>query len=354
MIGILIVEQGITKGLCFRIWFNFAIIMKELIESIGRQLNEAIQIGVNAGFKIGDKKFNSVLVCGLGGSGIGGKIISLLVNEEIKVPFILSNDYNIPACVDGSTLLIASSYSGNTEETLAAVREGHKRGAEIVVITSGGELLEMAQQNNWNHLVVPKGQQPRAMLVYSLVQQLYILRKYNLIADKELINLSEVTSFLEGEKYHIQNDALRIAKHFHLKTPVIYSGSYFEGIAIRFRQQLNENAKMLCWNHVLPEMTHNELVGWAGGNETISVVYLKTDFDHPRTNYRWEISKEIIAKKTPHVGEIRAKGKNRLAQNFYLIHLTDWVSFYLSELKKIDAVEVNVINHLKTEMSKHK
>lgn len=328
--------------------------MKELIESIVKQINEAIQIGLKGNFNVSDKSINSVLVCGLGGSGIGGKIISLLVNEEIQVPFILSNDYNIPACVNGNTLLIASSYSGNTEETIAAVREGKKRGAEIVVITSGGELLEMAQENGWNHLVVPKGQQPRTMLVYSLVQQLYILRKYNLISDIELTNLSDVSAFLESEKNHIQEDAMRIAKHLHLKTPVIYSGSYFEGIAIRFRQQLNENAKMLCWNHVLPEMTHNELVGWAGGNESISVVYFKTDFDHPRTNYRWEISKEIIAQKTPHVAEIRAKGKNRLAQNFYLIHLTDWVSYYLSELKKIDAVEVNVINHLKTEMSKHK
>lgn len=328
--------------------------MKELIESIGKQVNEAMQIGSKAEFIVTDKKINSVLVCGLGGSGIGGKIISLLVNEEIKVPFILSNDYTIPACVDSNTLLIASSYSGNTEETLSAVREGNKRGAEIVVITSGGELLELALSHRWNHQVVPKGQQPRAMLVYSLVQQIYILKKYNLISDKELINLSEVVSFLESEKNQVQDEAMRVAKHLHLKTPVIYSGSYFEGIAIRFRQQLNENAKMLCWNHVLPEMTHNELVGWAGGNDTISVVYLKTDFDHPRTNYRWEISKEIIAKKTPHVTEIRAKGKNRLAQNFYLIHLTDWVSYYLSELKKIDAVEVNVINHLKTEMSKHK
>ncbi|MBL7899059.1 MAG: bifunctional phosphoglucose/phosphomannose isomerase [Crocinitomicaceae bacterium] len=328
--------------------------MKELIESIGKQVQEAIQIGSSAKLNTSDKRFNSVLVCGLGGSGIGGKIISLLVNEEIKVPFILSNDYNIPACIDNKTLLIASSYSGNTEETLAAVREGNKRGAEIVVITSGGELLELALSNGWNHLVVPKGQQPRAMLVYSLVQQLFILQDYKLISDKELTNLADVVSFLESEKNQVQDEAMRIAKHLHMKTPVIYSGSYFEGIAIRFRQQLNENAKMLCWNHVLPEMTHNELVGWAGGNDTISVVYLKTDFDHPRTNYRWEISKDIIAKKTPHVTEIRAKGKNRLAQNFYLIHLTDWVSYYLSELKKIDAVEVNVINHLKTEMSKHK
>jgi glucose/mannose-6-phosphate isomerase len=202
--------------------------------------------------------------------------------------------------------------------------------------------------------VVPKGQQPRAMLIYSLVQQIYILRAYNLISDNELFNLQKVSAFITQSKPQIKQEAERLAKFFHGKTPVIYSGSYFEGVAIRFRQQLNENAKVLCWNHILPEMTHNELVGWAGGSDAFAAVYIKTDFDHPRTNYRWEITKEIITKKTSSVAELRAKGDNRLAQNFYLIHLTDWVSIYLSELKQVDAIEVNVISHLKTEMGKHK
>ncbi|MBI3136393.1 MAG: bifunctional phosphoglucose/phosphomannose isomerase [Bacteroidetes bacterium] len=328
--------------------------MRELIKGIGNQIQEAIKIGSSARFSIPEKEIRAVIVCGLGGSGIGGRIISLLVNEELKVPFILSNDYSIPACVDEHTLLIASSYSGNTEETLYAVKEGKKRGAEIVVITSGGELLEMAQQYGWNHLVVPKGQQPRAMLVYSIVQQIYILNAYRLISSKEMDCLANVPDFLVRQRDMIHAEALRIAKFLHQKTPVIYSGSFFEGIAIRFRQQLNENAKVLCWNHVLPEMTHNELVGWAGGSDAFAVVYVKTDFDHPRTNYRWDIVKEIISKKTAYVTEIRAKGTDRLTQNFYLIHLTDWISIYLSELKQVDAIEVNIIGHLKTEMGKRK
>lgn len=328
--------------------------MKELIEGIENQIKEAIKIGSQAKFNLPKKQIQSIIVCGLGGSGIGGKIIGLLFNEELKVPFILSNDYTIPACVNENTLLIASSYSGNTEETLYAVKEGIRRGAEIVVITSGGEMLDLAREHKWNHLVVPKGQQPRAMLIYSLVQQIYILRSYNLISDNELFNLEEVAAFINQNSQQIKTEAERIAKLIHGKTPIIYSGSYFEGIAIRFRQQLNENAKVLCWNHVLPEMTHNELVGWAGGSDSFAAVYIKTDFDHPRTNYRWEITKEIISKKTRFVTETRAKGANRLTQNFYLIHLTDWVSLYLSDLKQVDAVEVNVIGHLKTEMGKHK
>lgn len=326
--------------------------MKELIESVNKQIEEAFEIGKNAGFNIPQKKIDLVMICGLGGSGIGGKIISQLVAQELKVPVMLSNDYDVPACVNQNTLLIASSYSGNTEETLAAVRKAIAVNAEIAVITSGGELLEMAIDKNWNRLVVPKGQQPRAMLIYSLVQQLYILKNYGLIEGKEINQLNEISLFLSENKSNICDEAMRVAKFLHGKTPVIYAGSYFEGIATRFKQQLNENAKVLCWSHVLPEMTHNELVGWAGGNKDIAVVYLKTDFDHPRTNYRWEISKEIILKKTDSVTEIRAKGKDRVTQNFYLIHFTDWVSLYLSQLKNIDAVEVNVISHLKTEMSK--
>lgn len=328
--------------------------MIELIEGIGKQLQEAIQIGSGAQFNKPQREIKSVIVCGLGGSGIGGKIIGLLTNEELPVPFLVSNDYSIPACVNSNTLLIASSYSGNTEETLAATREGLKRGAEIVVICSGGEMLEMAQANGWNHLIVPKGQQPRAMLIYSIIQQLYILRFYGLIGPGQIECLQKVEGFILENKRSIQDEAQRIAKFLHNHTPIIYSGSYFEGIAVRFRQQLNENAKVLCWHHILPEMTHNELVGWAGGSEQQAVIYLRTDFDHPRTNYRWEICREVILKKTPNVTELRAKGPDRLTQNFYLIHLTDWVSIYLSELKRVDAVEVNIIGHLKDEMSKRK
>lgn len=326
--------------------------MKELIEGVNKQIAEAIEIGNAAQFGLSGKRISCVLVCGLGGSGIGGKIVSQLVADELKVPFLISNEYGIPACVDEHTLLIASSYSGNTEETIAAVKAAQKRNAEIVVIASGGELLDMAVEHNWNYLVVPKGQQPRAMLLYSLIQQLFVLNKYELISDNMINNLSELATFVGSVRNSVQDEAKRVAVFLHKHTPVIYAASGFEGIAVRFRQQLNENAKVLCWHHVLPEMNHNELVGWAGGNEQLAVVYMKTDFDHPRTSYRWEICKDIIAAKTPSVTEIRAKGKTRLEQNIYLIHLTDWISILLADLKQVDSVEVNVISHLKSEMGK--
>ncbi len=328
--------------------------MKDLIANLSTQIREAIKIGESTEFKAVDKSFTSVLVCGLGGSGIGGKIVSQLVKDELKIPFLSVNDYNIPAWVNENTLVIASSYSGNTEETLSAIEACTKRGAEVAVITSGGTLLENAKKRGWNHFVVPGGEQPRAMLAYSLVQQLYILNRYELVSNTILDQLSEVPTLIDETEHTVREEAMRLAKAFIKKRPIIYAGNDFEGIAVRWRQQINENAKELCWHHVFPEMTHNELVGWAGGTQQLTPLFLMTDFDHPRTKKRWEISQEIIGKYTNTILETQAKGATKIAQNFYLIHLGDWVSYLISEIKNIDPDEVHVISHLKSEMAKLK
>lgn len=326
--------------------------MKDLIAAKNNQINEAIQIGESAEFKAPNKPIHNILLCGLGGSGIGGAIVSQLLKKELKVPFVCVNDYDVPAFVSENTLLIASSYSGNTEETIAAVKEGKNRGAEICVVTSGGALASMAKENGWNHAIVPGGEQPRAMLAYSIIQQIYLLKKYELTSDQHVKNLKTIVDLLNKNEAAIQKEAMDLAKKLHGSMPVIYADSAFGGVATRVKQQINENAKELCWDHVLPEMTHNELVGWAGGKSYIAPLYLATDYDHERTTYRWNISKEVISKYTSNINEIQAKGDSQIAQVFYLIHLTDWLSWFMSDLKKVDASEVDVIHHLKAEMGK--
>ncbi len=328
--------------------------MRSLIENFSTQVRDAIIIGENTPLKLPNKKINSILVCGLGGSGIGGKIVYFLSKSELKIPFDITNDYSIPEFVNENTLVIASSYSGNTEETIAAVQVAQNRNAEIVVISSGGELLNMAKQNQWNHYIIPSGEQPRAMLAYSLIQQLYILTGYKLTSSTILNNLNKVNLLIEKNEDSIKSEAKSVAKSLFGKTPVIYSGADFEGVAIRFRQQINENAKQLCWHHVIPEMNHNELVGWNSGNDQFAVVKLNSNLDFYRTQKRWDICKEIISKKTNTLIEIYAKGDSHIEQVMYFIHLTDWVSFFLAELKKVDAVEVDVIIKLKAELAKIK
>lgn len=326
--------------------------MKEIVQSLPNQINEAIEIGKKCNFKNTDREIRNILVCGLGGSGIGGRIVSQILIEEIKIPFLTSNDYDIPAFVDEHTLVIASSYSGNTEETIAAIEIATKRGAEIAVVTSGGKLLEMAKENNWNHAVVPSGEQPRAMLSYSIIQQFFLLNRYGIISEAVLNELSETASFIASISESADKAARNLALKITASTAIIYSDAAFESVAVRFRQQINENGKELCWHHALPEMNHNELVAWAGGDEHHAPIYLATDFDHPRTRARWKITKEIISHQTNNINEIVAKGNSRLQQFFYLIHLTDFVSIHMADIKEIDPVEVNVITHLKSEMAK--
>jgi len=328
--------------------------MNKITANFTNQLRDAIQIGENTSFNIPTKTINSVLICGLGGSGIGGKIIDLLLKSDISVPVVVTNDYSIPNFVNESTLVIASSYSGNTEETLSAVIEGHKRNSEIVAITSGGELLKLVKTNNWNSLVVPGGEQPRGMLAYSLVQLLYIFENYKLVSTNYTPDLAKVIDLVDSNETDIQMEAKQLAEKIHTKQVVIYAEQSLEGVAVRFRQQINENAKELCWHHVLPEMNHNELVGWAGGSNKQAIIKLNSSLDFYRTKKRWEICKEEMSKFTDSIYEIEAKGSTKLIQVLYLIHLTDWVSVFLADLKNVDSVEVNVIMHLKSELGKLK
>lgn len=328
--------------------------MKALVEVFTKQLEEALTIGESANLLSSSKSFNNVIITGLGGSGIGGKIVSQLVAKECSVPILINNDYTLPEFVNENTLIIASSFSGNTEETLAAMAVAKEKGAEIACITSGGELLDIAKENNYNHIVLPEGRSPRAMLTYSLTQQFFLLNHYNLIGRDFIQKIKNSIELLNAELPEIKSKAQNIAKAIANKTAIIYSDARFEGVAVRMRQQLNENAKVLCWHHVFPELNHNELVGWAGGNDEKAVIVLRNDSDNPRTQTRINISKDIISKHTSSFNEVYSKGDSNIENALYLILFGDWVSVYLSEIRDVDPIEVKVISYLKGELAKLK
>ncbi len=326
--------------------------MKSLVEKFIFQIRDAIEVGENSMFSSSNKSFSNVLVTGLGGSGIGGTIVSELCKNQLKIPMEICNEYSIPEYVGEQTLVIASSFSGNTEETLSAVAMAQEKGAEIACITSGGELLEIAKENGYNHIILPTERSPRAMLTYSLTQQLFLLHNYGLIDGNFKKELKQATKILDETLNEIKSIAHEVALGLHKRTAVLYSASNFEGVVTRMRQQLNENAKVLCWHHVIPEMNHNELVGWAGGKEEYAVVILRSSFDHPRTTVRMNICKKIISNYTSTIFDVSAKGESAIEQALYLILFGDWVSVYLAELNQVDPIEVNVIDFLKGELSK--
>lgn len=326
--------------------------MERLIDAFPENMLEAIKIGKEAIRSFKPRPIENVLISGLGGSGIGGKFASQLVWDECKVPINLVHDYRIPAWVDESTLFIACSYSGNTEETLSTVNEAMARGASIACVTSGGKLELLGKEHGFNMIKIPSGQPPRTSFGYNAMQQLFIYHAYGLIDSDFIEQLEAAANFLNSEKGLIKAEGATIAQKISNRIPVIYSETYFESVAVRLRQQINENAKTLCWHHALPEMNHNELVSWAGGDNNYGVLIIRTPEDHPSTQKRMELSKEIIARYTDTIIELHAKGHSRIERVYSLIHLSDWISYYMAVEKSVDPIEIAVIDYFKAQLAK--
>lgn len=326
--------------------------MNNYIDAFTNHLNEALEIGKSSNFKTSKKEIKNVLICGLGGSGIGGTILYDLVCDKVNVPISSTKDYSIPNFVNENTLVIASSYSGNTEETLFALEACKEKGAEIACISSGGSLAQIAKENDYNIVTIPGGHPPRAMFGYSFTQLFFVFNKYGLIDDSFISDFESAIRLLDQEKLDIQTKAKELATKMFGTTPVIYTAAGFEGVGIRFRQQINENSKMLCWHHVVPEMNHNELLGWRINVDNLSVVYFRNKCDFKRNQVRIDINKDVISKFTENISEVWSKGDSKIENTLYHINLGDWVSWYLSEMNNVDAIEIDVINYLKGALAK--
>ncbi len=326
--------------------------MKELIALFSKQLREAITIGESTLLPSPTLSFSQIVVSGLGGSGIGASIVQEYVYDSLSIPFTVNKNYFIPASTDANTLFIACSYSGNTEETLMAVKDAKKRNATIVCITSGGELASFAKKNNFPLFLIPSGMPPRACLGYSLVQLLFVLNRYKLIKLAVRKEIESAASMLDVETKKVQKQAQKISAQLVGKQIAIYGMAGAEGLAIRFRQQLNENSKVLCWHHVVPEMTHNEIVGWKHERPDMAVLFCYHAGDYERNIRRMGVLKKVVKQCKATCIDIEAKGATYWQRVFFFIHLSDWVSVFLADAYQHDAVEVKVIDKLKSEMSK--
>jgi glucose/mannose-6-phosphate isomerase len=326
--------------------------MNELIEQFPAQLQEAINIGKSAKYSIRKNTYTQVVVSGLGGSGIGGTIVQEFAADKIAIPFLVNKDYFIPKSVNKDTLFIACSYSGNTEETLQATELAMKQKASIVCVSSGGLLAKFADENGYPCIRIPEGRPPRACIGYAVVQLLFILKKAGLLQINVETEINTAIKRLLKEGGIIQKKAETIASSLQQKSVAIYTVTGMEGMAIRFRQQLNENSKILCWHHVIPEMTHNEIVGWRTQHPELAVVFCYADDTFSKNLKRLKVLKKVVQPYVTDVIDIKVKGQSYWDKLFYFIHLTDWISVYLAELNQQDAVEVKVIDRLKREMAK--
>ena len=326
--------------------------MKGLIEDFTKHISESIKISESTDLSPFSGKVGNVLICGLGGSGIGGTIIAQVVAQNANCSITINKDYKIPGFVNQDTLVICCSYSGNTEESLEMLEQAEAKGAIIACVTSGGKLEEIAKEKGYNHIIIPGGNPPRAAFGLAFPTLFFMLNHFNVIPNNHVDQFNDAIATINTQEANIVSEAKAITEKLVNKTPIIYADANYEGVAVRFRQQINENSKMLCWHHVIPEMNHNELVGWRTKNEDLAVVIFRNDDDYFRTQKRMEVNKTVFEKYTSTILEIYSKGNSKLEKSLYLVHLGDWISLFLGEKNGVDITEVDVITNLKNELAK--
>jgi len=323
------------------------------------QMAEAIKI-VDA-WKIQPAEFSgitNIVLVGMGGSAIGGDLVRTFLQNRLMIPFHVCRHYVLPEFVDDETLVIVSSYSGNTEETLAAVDDAIGRKALLVALTTGGMLAEVAKLNEIPTVILPAGLQPRAALGYSFVPVLALMEKIGLAKAlvKELqVGIKDLEMW--REKYIEDNPTDRnpakiIASRVQGKIAIVYGGpTVTDVVATRWKGQLCENAKNLAFANVFPELNHNELVGWCDivkpHADHLAVILLRDASDHPRVVRRMDIVKELIEKTGVDVIQATATGASAISRMLSLIQLGDFVSYYLAVLNKVDPTPVAAIEALK-------
>ncbi len=296
------------------------------------------------------RKFNRVLICGMGGSGISGEILKALYPT---FQIISNKDYSIPEYIDKDTLSILISYSGNTEETLNNHRLLTKRKTGIATISSNGKLLKKRSQLK---VRVPGGLPPRGALGYLFAPLPIILYKFHIIRTNPKQKLISLATFLQKKRDDIEKNAKDVSKKFLNRFPIIYSSSQtFLPVARRWQCQLNENSKILAHINIIPEMNHNEIVGLGRPealNKKIVIIFLNDPEAHPRNKVRVKIMKEIIKNRFCDIIEIVPVGKNNFHRIFWTIMLGDFISYYCAMRAKVNPMPVKRIDYLKKRLSK--
>ena len=330
--------------------------MRDLVQDLPNQLKHALEVSKEMRISPSENDIYSIVICGLGGSGIGGEIIKSVTQDEIKLPIITVNTYDIPEFVGPNTLVICSSFSGNTEETVSAYHQAKDKGAKICCITAGGKIRFLADTNNDDLAILPHHiSSPRANIGYSVVQLLHVLEAYNFISNSFMVEIENAYRLLEKEQDDIQKLSKELADSYKDRLPILYTDDRFFSIAVRSQQQINENGKQFCHLNRFPEFNHNELVGWKFPKKIYHdsvVTYIKTDFDHPRVDLRMNICKPIFEENANKVVEIQAKGTSFIEQAYYIIHLFDFVSCDLAFLNNVDPTEIKNIDYLKESLDK--
>ena len=303
-------------------------------------------------------EIDSIMILGMGGSAITGLLMKELLKNDVDIPIHVNQGYDIPKWVNNKTLIIACSYSGNTEETLNAAEKCHKENAQIIGFTTGGRLFELSEKYEWEYVLMPKGLQPRAAIGYSFPLMLMLLNKIGFVNENIIKSLKSSPNplMIQTEKYSLANKnniAYSIAHKIYNKNPLIYAEEgIFNIIGYRFKCQLVENSKVLAFNNAIPEMNHNEIEAYTNTVNTkdnFVVIWINDSSYHDRNKKRIKIVSNIWRDKIKDQLslEIEENSDNKILNYLSYIHIVDWISYHAAILNKIDPSIIPNINELK-------
>jgi len=329
------------------------------IKELGTQVRDAWRIAQAAQLPPHYGDVRNITVIGMGGSAIGGELAASLLADELKVPMAVHRDYGLPAYVGRDSLVLVSSYSGDTEETLSGFEEARRRGSRILAMTTGGTLAQSCRTLGIPLISFAYKARPRATLGYSLGLALGVLAKLGFVRDlskdietaiAELRRLEERVH--EGAR---TNDAKALARELAGRIPVAFGAGVMGVMARRVKDQWNENSKNWAAFDVMSELNHNAVVGFPHppvAKEALTVLLLRSSRDNPRHQVRFEVTKELLDRSSIAHRTLEFQGSSLLSEVLQMTLFTDYVSFYVALLNGADPSPNTSIDYLKERLAK--
>jgi len=306
-----------------------------------------------------DRAIDNIVITGMGGSALAALVLKVWLKDDLTKSFDIVRSYELPNYVAANTLVVASSYSGNTEETVSALHDAEARGAQIAIIASGGALVEEAVAKNIAHVVMPTGVQPRMALLYNLRGIVELLINFGVVDASKLSEISNLEGWLHEQSnlwastvMTDQNYAKQLANQMVGKNMVFYGGPLTAPIAYKWKISLNETSKNMAFWNEYSEFNHNEFMGWTSQpvEKPYAVFDIISSLEHPQILKRFELSDRLLSGLRPKATMIQLVGDTLLAQLLWGCILADFVSFYVAILNNVDPTPVVLIEKLKKEL----
>ncbi len=330
--------------------------MRDIIASLPDQLESSLRLGVGSTIELGEAQ--RVFLLGMGGSAIAGDVFAAWIADRSKVPIQVVRDYRLPPYARPEDMLVAISYSGNTEETIGAASQGIKLGCRLVAITSGGGLRDLARKNGSSVFELPSGLPPRGAFghlfgILPAISESWVYGDHRNQVEQAIAHLRRLQKKLRPEIGIRSNRAKALAVRLRDTVPILYAAPPFTAIAKRWQTQFNENAKILAFSSAFPEADHNELVGWCEDPRARrhTPILLRDRDESPEIRRQLDITVDMMSRRGT-VVEIEDNGETVLSRLLGTLHLGDYVSLYLATLRRVDPLPLRPLQELKKRLAR--